>query len=167
MGSLSCSFKQLAGIDYPAARWSIAIQHIPSALTDCQGGIGRCHSPTPVCLVSMPLMLFTSCRFACSSQLSRRPSAQNMLFTGCGPFWPQEVIAGIDGSGGSTVMHLVTAQHAPGTLGNMAFPHSRRALWGNRPSLLLVTGVPWPPACSHYDLLVGKDNILTNFSSVP
>lgn len=45
--------------------------------------------PTLVCLVSMPLMLFTSCLFACLSQLSCRPSVQNMLFAGCGPFWPQ------------------------------------------------------------------------------
>lgn len=45
VGSLSCSFKWLASIDYLATQWSVAIQHIPSDLTGCQGGTGRCHSP--------------------------------------------------------------------------------------------------------------------------
>lgn len=71
-----------------------------------------------------------------------------------------EVIAGIDRSRGSAVMHLVTAQHTPGSLGNMAFPLSQRAVWCNELSLLLVTRVPWLPFLSNRDLLVGKD-ILT------
>ena len=72
-----------------------------------------------------------------------------------------KVIAGIDRSRGSAVMHLVTAQHIPGSRGNKAFPLSRRAVWCNGLSLLLVTRLPWPPFFSPRDLLVGKGNILT------
>lgn len=37
-----------------------------------------------------------------------------------------KVIGGVDRSRGSALMHLVTTQHALGSLGNVAFPLSRK-----------------------------------------
>lgn len=106
-GSLSRSRKRLAGTDQPAARWSAAVQHVPTGLSDAKveqatvaphSGLfsyhaaNACHQP-PLCLL-VPTILQTF-------------SAKQNFSPDVGP----PAIAGVDRSRGLAVRRKVPAWH--------------------------------------------------------